>query len=232
VATTKKTRPAQPKAKSGAAVKAATRAAPAPKPAKKVDLVREFRAAYTATREPALLVLEPATYLAVSGKGEPGGVEFQARVGALYGVTFTIKFARKAAGRDFRVAPLEGLYWGKGSEFKVEKPADWNWKLMVRVPGFVTRGDLTHAVQELREKGKDPAVALVKLERLREGECVQALHIGSYASEPETVARMQAFAAARGYALAGRHHEVYLSDPRRVPAPKIRTILRYPIARA
>jgi len=229
VATKEKSRKLRARTPTGAAQRSTARTAP---PAKKVDLVREFRAAYTATREPALLVLEPATYLAISGKGEPGGAEFQARVGALYGVTFTIKFARKAAGRDFRVAPLEGLYWGKGHEFKVVTPADWNWKLMVRVPGFVTRGDLQSAQDELRAKGKDPAVALVKLERLREGECVQALHIGSYASEPETVARMQTFAAARGYAFSGRHHEVYLSDPRRVPPPKIRTILRYPIARA
>ncbi|HEY3357558.1 MAG TPA: GyrI-like domain-containing protein [Polyangia bacterium] len=227
-------RGADPKAEKKPAARAATlppHAPPRPlrKPEKKLDLVRSFKAEYSAGRDPMLLVIQPAAYLTVTGKGEPGGDEFQARLGVLYGAAFTIKSVQQEAGRDFKVAPLEGQYWGKGDVFKVAAAADWNWKLMVRVPEFVTRSDLKRALESLTKKGRDPAEAGVKLERLHEGECVQALHIGSYATEPETIERMDAFARERGLALKGRHHEIYLSDPRKVPPTKIRTILRYPV---
>jgi hypothetical protein len=208
---------------------AALAAPPARKAEKKLDLVKEFKAEYSAGRDPMLLVIRPASYLTVTGKGEPGGAEFQARLGVLYGAVFGIKLAQKAEGRDFKVAPLEGQYWGKGNAFKVAAAAEWNWKLMVRVPDFVTRGDLKQALEALRTKSRDPGEAGVKLERLDEGECIQALHVGTYATEPETIARMRAFAAERGLDLGGRHHEIYLSDPRKVPPTKIRTILRYPV---
>jgi hypothetical protein len=220
----------------GSAPSARTRAAaalPQPvtaRPAKKIDLVREFGAAYTGTRDPALLVLQPATYLTISGKGEFGGAEFQARLGALYGVAFAIKRNHAEAGRDFGIAPLEGQYWGKDQEFKVASPTEWSWKLMVRVPDFVARGDLKRALAARREQGQDALG--VKLEQLREGECVQALHVGPYATESETIGRMRAFAAERGLKLIGRHHEIYLSDPRRVPPAKLRTLLRYPVVDA
>jgi hypothetical protein len=200
-------------------------------PAKKLDLYRLHQAEYVAPREPVLLDLKPANYLAIAGRGEPGGAAFQARIGALYGVAYTLKFAKKAAGRDYGVCKLEGLWWGSGGklDFSAEPKETWNWKLLIRTPDFITARDVAQAAAALRKKGKGPEVDDVQLETLREGRAVQMLHVGPYDREAETIAAMRAHAQAHGRRFAGRHHEIYLSDPRRVAPAKLRTILRMPV---
>jgi hypothetical protein len=190
----------------------------------KVDLYAEHREEYVAPREPTLVDVGPARYLAITGHGKPGGPEFAAAVGALYNVSFTIKMASKAAGSDYAVSKLEGLWWKEGGSI------EWTWRLLIRIPEFITRKHLTEAVTRLLERGKDEMVSHVTLETLDEGKCVQVLHVGPYNAEQPTLAKMRAFAKQHGLSFKGRHHEIYLSDPRRAEAEKLRTILRQPVA--
>ena len=197
----------------------------------KLDLYKEHKSEYVAAKAPAIINVGPAKYLTFTGSGAPASEPFQKAIGALYGAAFTIKMTKKFAGQDYKVCHLEGQWWGKEefADFSTLAPESLNWRLMIRVPDFITASDLKAAVHQLREKGKGDEAANVKLETIKEGRCVQMLHVGPYAEETATVARMVEFAKQSGLACRGRHHEIYLSDPRRVPAARLRTILRHPV---
>jgi len=200
--------------------------------AAKLDLYRLHKAEYVAPRSPVLITVKPGRYLTIAGTGDPDGPAFGEAMGALYAMAFTIKMAKKAAGRDYKVAGPEGLWWGagKGKLLIDTPPSTWRWKLMMRLPGFVAPRDRAAAVRQLIARGKVPIVRKVKVETLREGRCVQALHVGPYREEHETIDRMMEFARARRLVPRGKHHEIYLSDPRRVAPTKLRTILRLPVS--
>jgi len=200
----------------------------------KLDLYRLHKAEYAATRKPALVELQPATYLAISGQGAPGGERFTASIGALYGVAFTIKMTRKFSGKeDYAVCKLEGQ-WGSESaqDFAKLSRDQWLWKLLIRTPDFIGEEDLRQAVAVLLKRGKGEDVKSVRLEALAEGPCVQMLHVGPYDKERETVAVMKAYAEKQQLQFSGKHHEIYLSDPRRVPPERLKTILRLPVRRS
>jgi hypothetical protein len=191
----------------------------------KIDFYKTHKHEYVTPKQPALVQIGPAKYLAIEGQGKPGGPQFQAQIGALYGAAYTIKMTRKFAGRgDFKVCALEGQFWGfaKGKR-------SMSWKLLIRVPGYITARDLKDAVAALVKKGKGAETDRLRLETLKEGKCVQVLHVGPYDQECETIAVMEAFAKENGLAFHGLHHELYLSDPRRVPPERLRTILRHPV---
>ncbi|KPL00220.1 MAG: hypothetical protein AMK75_05700 [Planctomycetes bacterium SM23_65] len=200
---------------------------------KKLDLYKEHKAEYVTPKAPVLVEVAPATYLTIEGQGPPGTEAFQAKVGALYSVAFTIKMTRKFAGKgDYKVCNLEGLWWvagKKGTRFVKAPPETWRWKLMIRVPEFITEHDLEDAKQALLAKKKPPQFTEVELESLEEGCCVQVLHVGPYADEGPTITAMHDFAKENGLSFDGLHHEIYLSDPRRVPPERLRTILRHPV---
>ncbi len=195
----------------------------------KLDLYQRHSGEYIAPRHPTLVRTGPAKYLSVSGRGDPDGAGFGAAVAALYGVAFTIKLVKKAARRDFVVAKLEGLWWGgRRGKLLIDSPrSTWRWKILIRVPTFVGIADLVRARRELVRRGK--SAGTVRLEALREGRVIQLLHVGPYTREHESLGRMAEFARAHRLHLSGRHHEIYLSDPRRVAPAKLRTILRRPV---
>jgi hypothetical protein len=200
----------------------------------KIDLYKQHKDEYAAPAKPVLIEAKPARYLAVAGEGEPGGQAFQERIGALYSMAFTIKMTRKFEGReDYVVCKLEALWWLKdGSDDFSKAPRDqWQWKLLIRTPEFIAPADLDRAVAVLTGKGKSPTVKEVRLETIEEGRCVQMLHVGPYDREGETIAKMLAFAEKQGLQRHGLHHEIYLSDPRRVPPERLKTILRLPVAK-
>jgi hypothetical protein len=201
----------------------------------KLDLYKRHKDEYVTPKTPALVKVGPAKYLSVEGRGEPGGKDFTAAIGALYGSAFTIKMTRKFAGKgDYKVCNLEGQWWcDGGDEAFLSTPRDrWRWALLIRVPELITAADLKRAVGTLLKKGKGPEMERVRLVTLREGLCVQALHVGPYSDEPATVGAMCRFARASGLEFAGKHHEMYLSDPRRVAPARLRTILRHPVRKA
>ena len=199
-----------------------------------LDLYKLNKAEYAAPKKPKIIDVGPAQYLCFIGAGAPGGDAFQAAVGAVYGAAYTIKMTRKhkkGVGPDYKICKLEGIYWGPGGEadFSGVDPEQWNWQLIIRTPDFISQEDLDEAIEALIEKGKDLDVRNVTLETVEEGQCVQMLHVGSYAKEEETMAKMAEFAEENGVAFHGRHHEIYLSDPRRVTEEKLKTILRMPV---
>lgn len=195
-----------------------------------VDLYKLHKAEYVTPRKPALVRIGKARYLTIAGKGEPGGELFQQQVGALYAAAWTVKMVKKQAGRDYKVMHLEGLWWPPTGKKTGEQSPVWNWKLLIRVPTFVAARDVAAATRALAEHEKARAlpVARVKLEDITEGRSVQMLHVGPYETEPATIQAMHEFAVASKLRFGGKHHEIYLSDPRRAKPEKMRTILRYP----
>jgi len=199
-------------------------------PIAKLDLYKTNQAEYVTPRKPVLLRIAKANYLGIAGRGAPGGEAFQQAIGALYSVAFAIKMASKFAGRNYGVCKLEGQFWvDQGHCFQTEPKDRWSWRLLIRTPDFVGKREMAAAGKQLAEKGKDPLFKDVALISLNEGQCVQMLHIGPYDREPESIAQMEAFAREQGQQLDGLHHEIYLSDPRRVAPEKLRTILRIPV---
>jgi hypothetical protein len=198
--------------------------------AEKPDFLRE-NPEYAAKPKPALVKTGKAVYLAVEGQGAPDGPAFGEAVGALYGMAFTIKMTRKFAGLgDYAVSTLEALW----PEMNCEPGGDkepWKWQVLIRTPEFVPAGDLAKAADVLTKRGKGAGVKKVKFERLNEGLCMQALHIGAYNEEHKTIAAMKECAAKNGLRFSGAHHEIYLSDPRRVEPAKLKTILPVPVAK-
>jgi len=139
---------------------------------------------------------------------------------------------RKFAGLgDYAVCKLEDQWWidGPKQNFATTAPEKWNWKLMIRTPDFIGKKDLQQAVSVLIAKGKTPLVREVTLEPISEGLCVQMLHTGPYNQMDRTISTMKTFAEQKNFEFHGRHHEIYLSDPRRVPPERLRTILREPV---
>jgi hypothetical protein len=198
----------------------------------KIDIYKQHKNEYAAPRKPVFVETKPALYLAISGQGAPGGEQFTASIGALYGAAFTIKMTRKFAGQqDYAVCKLEGQWWSDSGNDLSKAPKDqWHWNLLIRTPGFVTAEELQKAVAVLIKRGKGQEVKRVRLESLAEGSCVQMLHVGPYDQECLTIARMKEFAATNQREFHGRHHEIYLSDPRRrVPPERLKTLLRCPV---
>jgi len=192
----------------------------------KLDLYKLHKAEYVTPKEPVLIHVGAAKYLTADGVGAPGGEKFQEAVGALYSMAFTMKMAKKFAGQDYKVCHLEGLWWGFE---QMEAQDQWRWKLLMRVPDFICDRMLKATAARLKEKGRPDSPVEVRLETLKEGRCVQVLHTGPYSNEPATIARMKTLAESKGLSFAGAHHEIYLSDPRRVAPEKLRTILRMPV---
>jgi hypothetical protein len=194
---------------------------------------------YRAGAAPTLVTVPPLRYLAVDGTGDPGGDRYAASVGALYAVAYGIRFALRAAGTlDARVAPLEGLWSGAEGRDPRETDRDaWRWTMLIMLPDRATGEVVAAAVAAVGAKRHDPGrpgpapevLAEVRVVELTEGCCAQVLHTGPYAEEPATLDRLHAFIAGGGYRIGGRHHEIYLNDPRRTAPERLRTILRYPL---
>ena len=198
------------------------------------DPKRELKELYAPTNtEWALLDVPAQTFIAVDGSGDPNTAPAYARaVEALYSVAYTLKFAvKRAGGRDFVVAPLEGLWWADDlGAFAARDKDAWRWTLLIAQPGWVTEEMIDAARSTALAKKKLPAIAEVHPRTLDEGRCAQVLHIGAYDDEAPVLARLHGgYLAEHGLEPCGRHHEIYLSDPRRTAPDKLRTILRQPV---
>jgi hypothetical protein len=192
-----------------------------------IDFARTHKALYTATLKVKEVQVESATYLGVDGDGPPGGNCFQAAIQALYGATYTIKYALKFGGReDFKVGKLECLYLVDDPERTPKEK--WKWRLMLRVPDGVTGEDLARARRALKEK-KGLDASRVRRVSWKEGAAVQTLHVGPYERLGESYARLDESARADGLVPVGPGHEIYLSDPRRVAPERLKTIIRIPL---
>jgi hypothetical protein len=200
----------------------------------KTDLSKEHKQLYNAKTEPALIDVPELNCLMIDGQGDPNsGTEFQEAMGALYALAYTTKFSLKKQDptKDFKVMMPEALWWNHADgTIDLEHKETWQWTLFLVVPDFVSAEVIAAARDEVRAKKKPvPSLDKVRLERFREGKSVQVMHIGPYADEPASIAKMHQLAADLGLKLRGKHHEIYYSDPRRTKPEKMRTILRQPV---
>lgn len=204
------------------------------------DFKKEYKEFYLPPKKPGIVTVPPMHYIAVRGKGDPNDEkgEYKAGIGLLYAVAFTIRMSYKGEHKidgffQYVVPPLEGLWWQEGTEeMDYAHKEDLQFISMIRLPDFVTREDFDWAVAEASEK-KNMDFGNVEFFSYNAGECVQCMHIGSYDDEPKTVAAMNTYMKQEGYELdlteVRRHHEIYLSDPRRCDVSRLRTVLRHPV---
>jgi hypothetical protein len=209
----------------------------------KLDLRKELKYLYSPSAKKVEIVEVPHFQFAMlDGQIEPGqepstSTSFQEAMMALYGISYTLKFnakLRKENPVDYPVMALEGLWWIEGGEFDINKKDNWLYTVMMLQPDFITPEMFEQAREQVRKKRGDRAVLTkMRFEPFEEGLCVQVMHIGPYADEPATVERMKSFARENGYrdlvGLGGKHHEIYLGDPRRADPAKLKTVLRHPI---
>ncbi len=196
----------------------------------KLDLVKEFKSYYGANNKPEIVEFEGILYLSIEGKGEPAGEVFTKALEALYPLAYGVKKICKSQGKDFGVPKLEGLWWVKSNKPALEVPrSEWFWKLLIRMPDFATSEIVNNAKEEVFKKKSLDLIKEIKFETMDEGKCVQIMHIGPYATEPETIQKMKKFIKENKFNESGLHHEIYLSDPRKTAPEKMKTILRQPI---
>ena len=204
------------------------------------DYKREYKEFYMPKNKPSIVTVPMCNYIAVRGKGDPNDEhgEYKASIGLLYGIAFTIKMSYKGDHKidgyfEYVVPPLEGFWWQEGTAgIDYAHKENLNFISVIRLPDFVTKADFDWAIEEATRKKKTDFSA-VEFFCYDEGECVQCMHIGSYDDEPETVNSMHKYMEQQGYDLdisdKRYHHEIYLSDPRKVAPEKLKTVVRHPI---
>lgn len=205
------------------------------------DYKKEYKALYLPKEMPSIVEVPSMQYAAVRGHGDPNEPdgEYGRAVAVLYGISYTIKMSYKGNRKvdgffEYVVPPLEGFWWMEGGAPGVDyrNKSGFNWISIIRVPEFVTEEVFAWAKEEAqRKKGIDTSLA--ELITVSEGLCVQCLHIGSYNEEPATVAKMDRYLLEQGYendiSDLRRHHEIYLSDPRKVSPERMKTVIRHPV---
>lgn len=201
----------------------------------KLDLQKADSNYYKASAKPEIRDLDPYYYLTVEGRGHPESEPVWNAVGQLYAVAYGVKFTCKAEDMDFKVPKMEGFWWVDGGpeaqkNFPKTPKEEWNWKFLIRMPDFVEGDHFYRAIQKVKTKSPELLVNdEVKFELINEGRCVQTLHLGSYDAEEPTIMKMIEFMQENGLEMNGHHHEIYLSDPRKTPTEKLKTIIRYAV---
>nr|WP_281497075.1 GyrI-like domain-containing protein [Ornithinimicrobium sp. F0845] len=177
--------------------------------------------------------LPPRSYLAIDGHGDPNtSRDYADAVAALFAISYAVKFALRArTGEDFVVGPLEGLWTSEDpTSFTARRKGEWDWTMLIPLPDVVTTDDVDSGLASAARKKPELPVGSVRLLVLDEGRCLQIMHVGSYDDEGPTLARLhQEVMPEAGVTFNGPHHEIYLSDPRRVAPEKLRTVLRQPV---
>ena len=207
------------------------------------DYKKEYKEFYMPKNKPSIVDVPKMNYIAVRGKGNPNDEdgEYKQAIGLLYGIAYTIKMSKKTDHQingffDYVVPPLEGFWWQEGiNGIDYSHKEDFCWISLIRLPDFVTKADFDWAVEEATRKKKTD-FSKVEFLTYQEGLCVQCMHIGSYDNEPATVELMDSYAQENGYvtdiSATRYHHEIYLSDARKVAPEKLKTVIRHPIKKA
>jgi len=205
--------------------------------ARKISLTQEWKSIYQpSAKAPVIVEVPPANYLMIDGSGNPNNnPQFQAAIKTIYPLAYSIKFAvRKKSDIDYGVMPLEGLYWGTPKEmthFTEDDKERWFWTLMILQPQWVSHELFEEQLLDVKRKKQPPLIDEIRFENFAEGLVTTIMHIGPFDTEEANVLRMNQLAFDQGYALVGKHHEIYLNDFTRTAADKLKTVLRHPIAR-
>ena len=204
------------------------------------DFKKEYKEFYLPSEKPVIVIVPKANYIAVRGKGDPNDESgaYQQAIGVLYAVAYTLKMSYKTDHRiegfyDYVVPPLEGFWWQEGIDgVDYSDKSTFCWISVIRLPDFITQADFDWAVENASKKKKIDC-SLAEFLTVDEGLCVQIMHVGPYDNEPASVALMDKFLAENGYendiTATRLHHEIYLSDARKVAPEKWKTVIRHPI---
>lgn len=203
----------------------------------KLDFKKERKDLYNSPTKPVMVEVPELQYLMIDGRGYPGtSQEYWDSIETLYPLAYKLKFTiKKRQGTDYTVMPLQGLWWAEDmsyfrENFLTMKEA-WQWTSMILQPVPATPELFAEAVEEVRRKNAPAALGKVRLESLAEGLSAQILHVGPYSEEGPTIEKLHAFIEERGYDKAGKHHEIYLSDPRKTAPEKMKTVIRQPVVK-
>lgn len=202
-----------------------------------LDLKKELKHLYNpSAKAPGFVTIPRMSYLMIDGAGDPNtSQQYADAVSSLYALSYGIRAISKAAGTVYTVMPLEGLWWWENMEehadftITAQDKADFLWTMMILQPEHINAAMVAEATETVRKKKNPPLLGAIRFEAFDEGKAAQIMHIGSYADEPPTIRRLHEYIDANGYALTGKHHEIYLSDPRKVDAEKLKTIIRQPV---
>lgn len=196
----------------------------------------DYRARYKSILNPKpgkveFVSIPPMNFLMIDGHGDPNtSPDYANVVSALYSIAYTLKFKiKKSRQIDYNILAMDGLWWSSNmDDFITGNKNDWDWTMMIAQPEFINQADVTEAIEEVEKKKPNPAISKIRFEMFDEGFCAQVMHIGPYSAERPTVALLHAAIAENGYSLRGRHHEIYLGDPRKSAPEKLKTIIRQP----
>lgn len=193
----------------------------------KIDFARTHKDLYSASLKIKEIMANRATFLALTGKGDPGGSDFERAIQQLYSTAYTIKFMLKNSGKlDFAVSRLECLWHMSDAENMPR--SEWPWQLLIRIPSAVTAGDVKKAAKEILERKQLDASGVTRL-TWKEGRCLQVMHVGPYNEVGRSYQQLDEYAKDKGLTTTCPGHEIYISDPRRVAPQKLKTIIRLPV---
>ncbi len=199
----------------------------------KIDLKKELKALYNPSpKEVVMIDVPPMDFLMIDGKGDPGKAqEFQDAIEALYGVSYTLKFMiKKTQDIDYGVMALEGLWWADDmGDFMTGNRDNWKWTLMIMQPHFVTPELVEEAIKEVEKKKNPVALSKLRFAGYDESLSAQIMHIGPFSEEGPNIRKIHDFIIEQGRKPRGKHHEIYLSDFRRVAPERMKTVLRQPM---
>lgn len=200
---------------------------------KKIDFKRELKHLYNPSAKKVETVNVPVMrFLMIDGSGDPNiAQEYKDAVEALFAVSYALKFmVKRGKGVDYGVLPLEGLWWTDDmTQFNIENKETWKWTAMIMQPEYVTEDLVGKSFKQVEMKKNPPALSKLRIESFHEGLSAQIMHIGPYSNEGPTIERIHNFIKKNGYEMNGRHHEIYISDPRRSAPERMKTVIRQPM---
>ncbi|MDP4182161.1 MAG: GyrI-like domain-containing protein [Bacillota bacterium] len=206
---------------------------------KALDYKKEYKDLYMPKNKPMLITVPDINFIMVDGKGDPNNnPSFESGVELLYGLSYAIKMSKMKGNKpegyfEYVVPPLEGLWSVNSGEFSLDIRDNWIWTIMIRQPDFVDENVFKWACVELNKKKTELDIKRARLERFKEGLCVQIMHNGPYSTEPESMKKLYEFIGQEGLkdgiGIVGKHHEIYISDPRKAKPETMKTVLRHPL---
>lgn len=196
----------------------------------KLNLSKELPKYYKAKKIPEVVELDASNYISISGVSAPEDPKFLNALEAIYPVAYSIKYAYKAKGNDFVIPKMEAFWWVESGLPYDETPRnEWYWEVMIQMPSFVANEDVESAIRQVIEKKQLAAASEIYFKNIPQRKCCHALHIGSYENEAPTLERLHGFIQDHGFQINGYHNEIYITDPRRTPEERLKTILRYEV---
>jgi hypothetical protein len=200
----------------------------------KIDFKKQLANLYAPGKKTVQIVDVPEmNFVVVDGKGSPDDPAYAEAIGVLYAISYTLKFMiKKTGGTDYGVMPLDGLWWSDNmADFAEHNKKNWQWTALIMQPEYVTEALFKEAVDKVKATKNPPGLDKARFEPFKEGLSAQIMYFGPYSEEGPVIQTIHKFIQENGYSLSGKHHEIYLGDPRRTAPAKLKTIIRQPMVK-